>query len=425
MRCSLQFIKKNRIEKATGNSMLRGALSSNTNAMKKILLFLGLFLGGYGISLAATPLLGTSFAENTGIKNVHYGNTQIPSPVFTLTGAVPNGADTIHLHRKNGKKAETFTIATQDWKEFSLTFSLQYGNLGSGLNRYIISFFSGDKLTGRGTLLLRSSFEKKSIDTDTYLYINPRTESERTNGDVGVLDGNYLLSQGEKFSLLAAPFVYNIEKQQLFTTDNIKTGNQRTQKGDLYLNGELIAENVPVAYGDTGGGNAISFSYEPQHNYLEIIYGDADGCGYNQHIEGYALSTKEKYLDVAIFKHSVPDKEDWYEEMGTEGVKLEYLNKKLEVYPLFTTGDNKTLVALKYRYSLRNGTGRDLRMEDFIFQNQEVKTDNAAICEENFSYAFDTEKGTLIIKRLENVGEKSETYTWKIAQIPNYYRTRP
>ncbi|MDR3169117.1 MAG: hypothetical protein LBU27_05140 [Candidatus Peribacteria bacterium] len=393
--------------------------------MKKVLLFLVLFLCGYGISLAETPLLGASFAENTRIHNVHYGNTTIPSPVFVLTGVVPNHADTIHLHRKNGKKAENFTIAIQDWKEFSLTFSLQYGNLGSGLNRYTISFFSGDKLVERGTLLLSSSFEKRNIDTDMYLYINPQTEPEKKNGDIGFLGGSYLLSQGEKFSLLTTPFIYNIEKQQLFTTDNLKTSKQRMQKGDLYLNGELIAENVPVAYGDTGGGNAISFSYEPQRNYLEIIYGDADGCGYNKHIEGYALSTKEKYLDVAIFNHCVSDKEDWYEEMGANGVRLEYLNKKLEVYPLFTTGGNETRVALKYRYSLRNGTGRDLRMEDFIFQNQEVKIDEAGICEDSFSYTFDTEKGTLIIQRKENVGGKSETYTWKIAQIPNYYRTRP
>ncbi|MDR0607574.1 MAG: hypothetical protein LBG52_04385 [Candidatus Peribacteria bacterium] len=362
----------------------------------------------------------------TRIQNVYYGHKTLLSPVFILTGNVPNGADTIHLQRNNGTHAESFVISMQDWKDFSLTFSLQYGNLGAGINRYLIRFLSGNQLVARGNLLLQSSFETRMIDTNISIYIDPQAEMERENGDIGVPGGTaYLISKGEDFSILTSPFVYNIEKQQLFTTDP-KTIDKRLQRGDLYVNGELIATDVPVSYRDSGGGNAISFFYEPQHNYLEIMYGDTDGCGYNNHIEGYSLSTKEKYLDVAIFKGAVPDKADWYAEMGTDGVKLEYLHKKLEIYPIFTGAVGEQRVSLKYRYSLRNGTGRDLRLEDFIFLDQAVKDVEESICgAETFSYTFDPEKGALIVKRSENVGGKSETYTYKIAQIPSYYRTRP
>ncbi|MDR0860624.1 MAG: hypothetical protein LBO09_06740 [Candidatus Peribacteria bacterium] len=131
-------------------------------------------------------------------------------------------------------------------------------------------------------------------------------------------------------------------------------------------------------------------------------------------------------MDVAIFKDWIPEKADWNEEMGTQGVKLEYLNKKLEVYPIFATGEKENLVSLKYRYSLRDGEQWDLRLENFILKDQIFTKEVEKVCgEELFSYAFDVDKGTLVIKRSQNVGGKSETYTWKIAQIPSYYRTRP
>lgn len=111
--------------------------------------------------------------------------------------------------------------------------------------------------------------------------------------------------------------------------------------------------------------------------------------------------------------------------MGTEGVVLTYLNKKLEVYPLFS-GKNDALVSLKYRYSLRDGKQWNLRIENFIVKDQTFTKSTGDVCGEDlFSYAFQSNKGALVIHRNQKVGEKSETYTRNIAQIPNYYRTRP
>lgn len=344
---------------------------------------------------------------------------------------MPEGADVIKIQRKNGKKAESFPINASNWKEFSLTFGLGYKNLAQGNNRYTLSFYQGEKLLSRGSLWLKSNFESRVLATTT-LYIDPKAEVVRENGDIGVFpnDNAYLLEEEGDFSLLTTPFVYNTGVEILYTTKNLQALDKRRNLGDLYLNGELIAEQVPISYQGAGRGNAISFSYEPQRNYLEISYGEGDGCGYSNHIQGYTLSNKETYLELAIFKDWIPDKADWNEEMGSEGVKLEYLTKKLEVYPIFATGEDKNLLSLKYRYSLRDGEQRNLKIENFILKDQPFtkREGNAtgSVCGENlFSYDFDLNKGNLIIKRSQNVGDKSETYTWKIAQIPNYYRTRP
>ncbi|MDR2540539.1 MAG: hypothetical protein LBD11_01855 [Candidatus Peribacteria bacterium] len=239
-----------------------------------------------------------------------------------------------------------------------------------------MSFYQGEKLLGRGSLWLKSNFERRSFATTT-LSIDPKAEVVRENGDIGIFpNGNvYVVEEGGEFSLLTTPFVYNTGTETLYTTKNLHALDKKRNLGDLYLNGTLIAEQVPVSYQDAGGGNAISFSYEPQRNYLEISYGEGDGCGYSNHIQGYTLSNKEKYLEMAIFKDWIPDKADWNEEMGSEGVKLEYLTKKLEVYPIFATGEDKNLVSLKYRYFLRDGEQWNLKIENFIVKDQPFTKD--------------------------------------------------
>jgi hypothetical protein len=223
--------------------------------------------------LAEIPLTGTSFESLERIQPFYYGNKELPSPGFVLTGSVPEGADKINIQRKNGKKSESFPINVNNWKEFSLTFSLGYKNLAQGWNRYHLSFYQGDKLLGKGSLGLKSNFESR-IFSATTLYVDPKAEEVRENGDVGIFpNGNeYLLQEGEDFSLLTTPFVYNTGEETLYTTKNLQALDKKRNLGDLYLNGELIAEQVPVSYQDVGSGNAISFSYEPQRNYLEISY---------------------------------------------------------------------------------------------------------------------------------------------------------
>jgi hypothetical protein len=280
-------------------------------------------------------------------------------------------------------------------------------------------------LRGIGHLTLTTAFEKKHFG-DATLYIDP-TFSTKEKADTTHIypDPNgYLIKNGKDFSLLTGQFSYNETKRLLYEGRNLQTSTgSRLSYGDLYLNGEFAMTDFPVQYKDADGGNTLSFNYLPKQNAIEAQRQDGEGCGSFYQAQGYEISSQEQYLEVSILNHRSNNDPQ-------EGVKLFYQNKKLEVWPVRETEENQQYASLKYRYSVKETVKRKEQwrtiVEDFIVKHQALPKDTKATCEiATFSYAFDLEKKKLIIKRDANVGNKSETYTRSLYQIPVYYKTRP
>ena len=108
----------------------------------------------------------------------NFGYQKIPSPIFDLTGKVPEGADLLKVQWRNGGTKEEFPIAMEDWKEFALTFRMGYGNIEAGVNKYQLSFWEGAQLRGLGILYLETHFEEKKFG-DAVLYIDEKAGTLR------------------------------------------------------------------------------------------------------------------------------------------------------------------------------------------------------------------------------------------------------
>ena len=304
-----------------------------------------------------------------------------------------------------------------DWKEFSLTFRLGYNNITSGINQYQFSFWSWEQLRGIGYFSLKSNYTEKEF-WNARLYID---ELEELTGNINVYpwEFSYLAKYGETFTILDQPFTYNVEENILYSAKGTETREikSRLLTGEFSINGEIMGKDIPFQFNDTGGGNSLKFFHLPHQNKLKITRGDKDGCGYIYGGQIYDLKTKEKYLDIQIFKHHAE---------GTDGTILMYHNKKLEIFPLVQTGVEFNNYSLKYRYSIKNDDQREERIENFIVKDAKTPVNLDAPCwTESFSYSFDMEREEVVVKRNKEVWWKSETYTWKIGMIPNFYRTRP
>ncbi|MDR0649890.1 MAG: hypothetical protein LBG59_00340 [Candidatus Peribacteria bacterium] len=143
--------------------------------------------------------------------------------------------------------------------------------------------------------------------------------------------------------------LYDEQKKLLYEGRNIyPTSGNNLFYGDLYLNGKFLTNNVPVAYLGAGGGNSTQFSYQPQQNVLDIIREDSDGCGQTFHMQSIALSTQETPVEAHLFKNWMNNQIE-----SSNGAVLIYQNKKLEVFPIITTGTDVDTYALKYRYAVR------------------------------------------------------------------------
>jgi hypothetical protein len=170
---------------------------------------------------------------------------------------------------------------------------------------------------------------------------------------------------GEQFFRIEDQITYNYEKGFVYEGKNLqKEEGSRLSKADLYINGNLVFEQIPFQYLDSGGSNTVNFLYTPTKDALNVQWQEADGCGSFYETEGYRLSTKELFVKVGIYDHygSNPD-----------GAVLEYGNKKLEVFPVLAANTTSTY-SLKYRYSTKETDGWRVRLEDYIVRSQRHTT---------------------------------------------------
>jgi hypothetical protein len=231
-----------------------------------------------GVALGA-GVSGKSLATLTQgqIKGMWYGSYTLPSPTFVLTGVVPVGATQLEIKRKGDEQTGSFMINTEKWSDFSLHFRLGYGNIGKGKNQYTLAFWEGKQLRGIGFLELETQFQEHSFD-DVTIYMDENF-SAQIGGEAGVLfpvgraTPSVLVKYGEQFTVLTGPVLYDEEKKLLYEGRDVRSiSGSRLSYGDLYLNGKSLVTNVPVAFSDSGGGNSIQFSYQPQQNTLGIAW---------------------------------------------------------------------------------------------------------------------------------------------------------
>jgi hypothetical protein len=120
-------------------------------SMKKMLIAAIALCCVGGMVLGAGKELGKSFKTLTRswIRGVWYGSYQLSSPVFSLTGVVPEGATKLEITRTRDAQTGSFVMNVERWSEFSLNFRLGYGNLERGKNQYIFTFWEGERLRGK------------------------------------------------------------------------------------------------------------------------------------------------------------------------------------------------------------------------------------------------------------------------------------
>jgi len=65
-------------------------------------------------------------------QKIRYTNgdmVEIPSPVYTFTGTLPDGATKLVLHRKGSKESNSFEIPVDGRKGIALDLRLDYENI--------------------------------------------------------------------------------------------------------------------------------------------------------------------------------------------------------------------------------------------------------------------------------------------------------
>ena len=216
--------------------------------------------------MAATS--GVKHAARLTDQKIHASREatqEILSPLHLFTGVLAPGTNRAVLLRKNGDDSQTFTIDTSDRKAISLLLRLDYGNIGHGHNQYKLSLRRGNQLLAIRLFALDSFYTILPFG-DLTLYTSEKADAAAPDTgdiyvDVGQTAPSYLvkytnadLALEERYAL-QSPFTYNTAAGLLYEYRDLHSAGGETptpesklQYGDLYINGALIARDIPLFY---------------------------------------------------------------------------------------------------------------------------------------------------------------------------------
>lgn len=240
---------------------------------------------------------GKSFAKlySQQFQFQYDGISTPPSPIEIKKGIVPKGTDRLEVIWTTETANKTFNIPVEQWKEYSLTFGINYDNLTRGKNRYLLAFRKGAQLMKLQQFQINVAYQTIPLQSRAKVQL---LVNEQHTGNTKPL----LMKYDKEYKVIEAPYLYDKAKKYLLQPQKMqKDKKSGITYAELYFNGEFLTGHFPYQAEDQSG-NQAHFSYDSKRHQLMVSRALNNNCKYQQGAKGISTKTKQPYLDLSLSK---------------------------------------------------------------------------------------------------------------------------